>query len=929
MSDQERQRLYEDKVRAQNWRRWGPYLSGRQWGTVREDYSHNGDSWSYFTHDQSRSRAYRWGEDGLLGITDVQCRLCLGLALWNTRDPILKERLFGLDRHQGNHGEDVKELYYYLDNTPTHSYMKALYKYPQAEFPYTALVEESARRGPTDPEYKILDTGIFNESRYFDVTAEYCKNSPNDILGRFTVVNRGPERATVHVLPQLWYRNVWDWGEDCEANVDVKPILLLDKSGKIRCEHPTLGALDERSRLNSMDRYVEESEGGSGGDGGAHTLNSQTNVVSHDDEDSFFLEFGPAPDGAPVPVLFTENTTNAERLYGASNRARFVKDAFHEYVVNGLQEKVNPKSYGTKCAGHYVLDLAPGQEIVVKLRLYQGCERPQGPAFTEQFDSVFRQRIQEADIFYKEVIVSPNEAERLIARQAYAGLLWNKQFFYYIVREWLRGDSNQPQPPTERHSGRNSDWQHIINKDIVSVPDKWEYPFYSAWNLAFHMIPMSRVDIQFAKSQLVLLLSEWYMNATGQIPAYENRFADNTPPVHAYAVLKVYKASGVKGKRDDLFLARCFHKLVLNFTWWINEKDCLGQNVINGGHLGLDNIGVFDRSMCKYTGDRLSTATPWMGFFCSLMLEISLILAAREPVYQDMASKFFEDFIAVLDSINDMDGIGLWDEEDGFYYAHIKDAKTCEPVKIRSMAGLIPLFTTLVLKERDFRENPGFGKRTKWFIEHRKDLSKKASFMCRGSARDSVLLSITNKKKLVRILRHVLDEDKFLSPFGLRSLSKEYEKEPYVLTADGIKYSVKYEPGESESKLFGGNSNWRGPVHLPTNYLLIENLRRFDYFFGEELMVEFPTGSGSYARLAAVARDLERRITSLFLPNDTSGGRPCYEPHEIYNNDPNFRNLFLFHEFYDGDTGRGCGASHHTGWTALIANILENQEEHR
>ncbi|KAH3884844.1 uncharacterized protein LOC127838481 [Dreissena polymorpha] len=929
MSGLEKKRLKEDKVRAKNWKRWGPYLSERQWGTVREDYSDNGDCWSHFTHDQSRSRAYRWGEDGLLGITDRQCRLCLSLALWNTRDPILKERLYGLTGHQGNHGEDVKELYYYLDNTPTHSYMKALYKYPQAEFPYAELEAENARRGVKDPEYELMDTGVFNENRYFDVTAEYCKNSPNDILGRYTVVNRGPERATVHVLPQLWYRNVWDWGDDCEAYVETKPILQKDKSGRIRCEHPSLGKVQERYRLNSMDTYVMDLDCTHNRDLHDGRGSSAKQGLNVHDESVFYFEFGPDADGKQVPVIFTENSTNYERLYCVKNRARYVKDAFHDYVVQDKKNAVNLK-YGTKCAGQYILDLDPGQGAVIKVRLYTSSEAPPGEAFTGEFEDIFRIRINEADMFYDEVIPTRKKQEQRIARQAYAGLLWSKQFYYYILKEWLRGDSNQPPPPPSRALwGRNKDWTHLFNRDVVSMPDKWEYPWYASWDLAFHMIAMSRVDIQFAKAQLVLLLREWYMHPNGQIPAYEFAFDDVNPPVHAYAVLRIYKFSGLKGTRDEQFLARCFHKLVLNFTWWVNRKDIEGKNIFSGGFLGLDNIGVFDRSKPLPAGGFLAQAdaSAWMGFFCSIMLEMSLLLAHREPIYQDMASKFFEHFVSIVDAMNNVDGIGLWDEADGFFYDHVRNNHLSQPVKIKSMVGLIPLCCALVLEDKDFRHHPGFAKRTKWFIENRKDLSKGISLMTRGTHKEgSLLLSIVSKEKMIRILGHMLDEKKFLSPYGIRSLSKEHQKEPFTLHLGGSSYSVKYEPGESESKLFGGNSNWRGPIWLPMNYLIIENLRRYDYYFGEGLMVECPTGSGVLMRLGEVAQVLERRLINLFLP-DANGKRPCHGKDEIYATDPHFKHLCLFYEYFHGDTGRGCGASHQTGWTALIANILEKSAD--
>ncbi|KAH3884847.1 hypothetical protein DPMN_008832, partial [Dreissena polymorpha] len=702
---------------------------------------------------------------------------------------------------------DVKELYYYLDNTPTHSYMKALYKYPQAEFPYAELEAENARRGVF-----VIQSG----------------KSPNDILGRYTVVNRGPERATVHVLPQLWYRNVWDWGDDCEEVMN----------GPVNGEAAVY-------RLNSMDNYVMD-------------LDCTHNRDLHDGR--------------------------------------------------GFSAK-------------------QGLNVQDEMRLYTSSEAPPGEAFTEEFENIFKIRINEADMFYDEVIPTRKKQEQRIARQAYAGLLWSKQFYYYILKEWLRGDSNQPPPPPSRALwGRNKDWTHLFNRDVVSMPDKWEYPWYASWDLAFHMIAMSRVDIQFAKAQLVLLLREWYMHPNGQIPAYEFAFDDVNPPVHAYAVLRIYKFSGLKGTRDEQFLARCFHKLVLNFTWWVNRKDIEGKNIFSGGFLGLDNIGVFDRSKPLPGGGFLAQAdaSAWMGFFCSIMLEMSLLLASREPIYQDMASKFFEHFVSIVDAMNHVDGVGLWDETDGFFYDHVRNNHLSQPVKIKSMVGLIPLCCALVLEDKDFRKHPGFAKRTKWFIENCKDLSKGISLMTRGTHKEgSLLLSIVNREKIIRILGHMLDEKKFLSPYGIRSLSK---KEPFTLHLGGGSYSVKYEPGESESKLFGGNSNWRGPIWLPMNYLIIENLRRYDDFFGDELKVECPTGSGVLMRLGEIAQVLERRLINLFLP-DANGKRPCHGKDEIYATDPHFKHLCLFYEYFHGDTGRGCGASHQTGWTALIANILEKSTD--
>ncbi|KAK3084087.1 hypothetical protein FSP39_007907 [Pinctada imbricata] len=907
----ERKRLREDKLRAKNWKRWGPYLSERQWGTVREDYSDDGNCWNYFSHDDSRSRAYRWGEDGLMGICDREGRLCMGLALWNGKDPILKERLFGLTGHQGNHGEDVKELYYYLDSTPTHSYMKALYKYPQQAYPYSKLVEENGRRGVWEPEYEIEDTGVFDEG-YFDVKAEYCKNSPNDILCRYTISNRGDNQAQVHVLPSLWFRNVWSWGTETHCYVDPKPSIEKVSAKKVACHHPTLGVNQGRQRVTSLGVPIPFNEIFEEPSGSPSTC-------------PFYWEVDVDPDGQDPELLFTENNTNYKRLYNTDNSTPYVKDAFHNYVIHDKKEAVNPEHRGTKCAAHYILNLKPKQEVILRVRLYYEKEAP--PSAFQEFDSVFKNRIKEADDYYDFVIPNKAKEERRVARQAYAGLLWSKQFYYYVVKEWLHGDPGHPPPPRSRLNGRNKEWIHLFNNDIVSMPDKWEYPWYASWDLAFHMISMADVDLQFAKDQLILLMREWYMHPNGQIPAYEFSFEDVNPPVHAYAALKVYKASGPKGERDICFLARCFHKLILNFTWWINRKDVDGKNIFSGGFLGLDNIGVFDRSKPLPTGGSLAQAdaTAWMAFFCAIMLEISLILARHDHVYEDMASKFFEHFVAIVEAINEQYGMGLWNEEDGFYYDQIRTDQEACPMKILSMVGLVPLFSCLVLKESDMRKHPGFYRRTKWFLDHRKDLSDQISFMVRCNeyeCHEALLLALVKKEQLIKVLKHMLDEKKFLSPYGIRSLSKHHKEEPFVLHMGDNSYSVRYEPGESESKLFGGNSNWRGPIWLPMNYLIIENLRRYDYFYGESLKVECPTGSGNYMRLNMVARELSSRLAKLFLP-DLKGVRPCHGGNDRYAKDPNFKDLVLFYEYFHSDTGRGCGASHQTGWTALIATLLK------
>ncbi|XP_021370188.1 uncharacterized protein YMR196W-like [Mizuhopecten yessoensis] len=908
MGSAERDRLNQDKLREKDWKRWGPYLSERQWGTVREDYSEDGDCWNHFPHDQARSRAYRWGEDGLLGICDRKCRLCLSLGLWNTKDAILKERLFGLTGHEGNHGEDVKELYYYIDSTPTHSYMSALYKYPQAAYPYPTLVESNKNRSAAEPELEILDTGVFDNNEYFDVLAEYCKATPNNILGRYVITNRGPAPATVHVLPTLWFRNVWSWGEECYCYEEQKPHMSKVAEGKVVCQHPTLGSPKSHSKRRSR---------------------SITDLLSDVTPGVFYFEVDLDQHGNSPDLLFTENDSNLERLFGSVNTTNYVKDAFHYYVIDGQTEKVNPAKEGTKCAAHYKLHLAGGEEAVIRVRLYNENEATVNGFSHSEFDEMFEQRQKEADAFYNQVIPNRRLSDRTIVRQAYAGLLWSKQFYYYVIKHWLAGDSAQPRPPAMREKGRNSDWKHLFNRDVISMPDKWEYPWYASWDLAFHMIPMANIDISFAKEQILLLLREWYMHPNGQIPAYEFCLEDVNPPVHAYASLKIYKASGPKGKRDVVFLARCFHKLMLNFTWWVNRKDPSGRNIFSGGFLGLDNIGIFDRSKPLPTGGRLVQAdgTAWMSFFCSIMLEISLILAKRDPTYEDMASKFFEHFVAIIDAINQHGNVGLWNEEDGFYYDHVKDKRTTYPLKIMSVVGVVPLFSTLVLKFSDIKIHSHFYKRTKWFLKHRKDLTKRISFFCQEGQEEAILLSIVKKEQLKRVLTHILNEDEFLSPYGIRSLSKRHLDTPFKLDVNGTTHSVQYEPGESETNMFGGNSNWRGPIWFPLNYLLIENLYRFDYYYGDSLKVECPTGSGRLLRLRDVARELCERLVSLFVP-DKDGRRPCHGEDKKYSTDPNYRDLVLFYEYFHGDTGRGCGASHQTGWTALVASLFKQIQQH-
>jgi hypothetical protein len=873
-------RLAQDSRRELNWKRWGPYLSERQWGTVREDYSEYGTAWDYFPHDHARSRTYRWGEDGLLGITDREGRLCFALALWNGRDPILKERLFGLTGSEGNHGEDVKESYFYLDSTPTHSYMKALYKYPQGEFPYAWLVAENRRRGKLDPEFEIADTGIFDGDRYFDVFAEYAKTAPDDVLVRITVVNRGPETARLDLLPTLWFRNCWSWGRKGEGYWS-RPRIRAEGEGTLVAEHEDLG----RFRL-----FVE---------------------------------------GKPVApeLLFTENETNAARLFGSANASPYVKDAFHEYVMGGRREAVNPARMGTKAAALYRLEIPPRGEAVVRLRLCAESLAPRAP-FGPEFDQAFAARIAEADAFYGDRLPSSlTGAEYQVARQAYAGLLWSKQFYHLSVKDWLEGDPAQPPPPEARKHGRDSGWTHLYNRDVISMPDKWEYPWYAAWDLAFHMVPFARIDPHFAKEQLILLLREWYMHPNGQIPAYEWAFGDVNPPVHAWAAWRVYKITGRRGERDRLFLERVFQKLLINFTWWVNRKDPEGKNLFAGGFLGLDNIGVFDRSSELPTGGYLEQAdgTAWMAFFCATMLSMALELASEDPAYEDVASKFFEHFVAIVDAMNTLGGMGLWSEEDGFYYDQLHVGGEHIPLKVRSMVGLIPLFAVEILEEDVLAKLPGFRKRMQWFLENRGDLAHHISYMaCSADAADSHrLLAIPSRERLERVLRYLLDEGEFLSPHGIRALSRVHKDHPYVFRVGGMEHRVAYDPGESTTGLFGGNSNWRGPVWFPVNYLLVEALERYHHFYRDGLKVECPVGSGNFLNLSQVSREIARRLASCFLP-DASGSRPCHGGDPRFAKDPFWRDLVLFHEYFHGDTGRGVGASHQTGWTSLVVRCLED-----
>jgi hypothetical protein len=883
--DPERQRLQADIQRKSNWKRWGPYLAERQWGTVREDYSADGNCWEYFPHDHARSRAYRWGEDGILGITDRQCRLCFALAMWNGHDPILKERLFGLTNPEGNHGEDVKEYYFYLESTPTHSYMKGLYKYPQGEFPYGQLVRENARRGKHDPEYELLDSGVFDEGRYFDIQAEYAKADANDILIRITVTNRGPDAAPLHFLPTLWFKNSWTWGcthEGCEP----KSRLWREEGSKIVAEHSTLGTF-------------------------------QWEV------DADFAASAPTDDKRQPMFLFTENETNNERLFHSDNASPYVKDAFHRRVIQDQSDAVNPNEEGTKAAAWFKMELKAGESRVMRLRLRPAANDARD-AFDDEFDKIFQKRIEETDTFYEPILGHLRAPQQQVCRQAYAGLLWSKQFYHYVVKDWLDGDPNEPPPPAGHRGGRNHDWEHLFSRDVLSMPDKWEYPWFAAWDLAFHTIALAGVDIELAKRQLILLLREWYMHPNGEIPAYEFAFSDVNPPVHAWACWRIYKMSGPRGKRDRLFLARAFQKLIMTFTWWVNRKDPTGRHIFSGGFLGLDNIGVFDRSQPLPTGGTLNQAdgTAWMAFFCGTMLSMAIELACEDPAYEDVASKFFEHMVAITDAINTLGGTGLWDETDGFYYDQMRLDHKVIPLRIRSLVGIIPLFAVEVLDKSDIEGLAGFTKRMNWFLKHRQDLSRHISYMEEKTNGDrKYLLALPSRPRLRRMLEYILSEDEFLSKHGVRSLSHVHKQHPFTFDADGRTYSVDYEPAESKSGMFGGNSNWRGPVWLPVNYLLIESLERYHHFYGEDFKVECPTGSGNMMNLKQVASELSRRIMGIFLDQDAQGLPPWAGGRKTFT-DPHWRNLIMFHEYFDGDNARGLGASHQTGWTALVAKLM-------
>src|SRR5712691_7823615 len=891
----EAQRLEEDRRREKHWKRWGPYLSERAWGTVREDYSPYGTAWDYLPHDHARSKAYRWNEDGLAGICDRRQFICFALALWNERDPILKERIFGLTGNEGNHGEDVKEYYFYLDSTPTHSYMKYLYKYPQAEFPYARLVEENRRRDKRAPEFELLDTGVFDDNRYFDVFVEYAKAAPEDILIRIQVINRGPDEAQVSLLPTLWFRNTWSW-----EGAQPRPQLRAGQG-------PVSAGL---GRAGEKDKSLRNAS-----------------VVELDY--SYYGRRHLLCEGRPE-LLFTENDTNSERLYGVSNSSPYVKDGINDYIVHGKKEAVNPDKTGTKAAAHYPLTVGSGETVTVRLRFTDrtaasGAENLLG----KDFDRIFADRRREADEFYASVIpedLSPDT--RSVMRQSFAGLLWSKQFYHYVVKDWLEGDPAPPPPPAERKGGRNREWSHLYNADVISMPDKWEYPWYAAWDLAFHCVPLALVDPDFAKDQLVLMLREWYMHPNGQLPAYEWAFGDVNPPVHAWAAWRVYKIEEkIRGKADPVFLERVFHKLLLNFTWWVNRKDPEGLNVFQGGFLGLDNIGVFDRSAPLPQGGHIeqSDGTSWMGMYCLNMLAIALELARMNPAYEDVASKFFEHFVHIAHAMNDMgtDGRSLWDDEDGFYYdvLHLPNGEE-HFLKVRSMVGLIPLFAVQTLEPEMVDHLPGFKRRMQWFIENVPHVAGLIETARRPSGGVRSLLSLVNRARLLRVLRNLLDEAALLSPHGVRALSRYHLQHPYILRMDGDTHSVDYEPAESTTGLFGGNSNWRGPVWFPLNFLLIESLQKFHHFYGDDLKAECPTGSGRKKSLWEVAADISRRLTRIFL-RSKDGHRPLYGGTQKFQADPFWRDYILFYEYFHGENGAGLGASHQTGWTSLVTKLLE------
>ncbi len=866
----EKQRLLEDRDGMKDWRRFGPYLTERQWGTVREDYSRDGNAWNYVPHDHARSKAYRWGEEGIGGISDERQLLCFSLACWNKKDPILKERLFGLAGPEGNHAEDCKELYYYLDSTPTHSYMKMLYKYPMDAFPYGKLVEENRKRGKPDPEYELADTGIFDNDRYFDIFIEYAKADTDDLLIRITAHNRSGQEAPLVILPTSWFRNTWSWDAG-----SAKPEMFLDDNNVVAIRHPEMQPM-----------YLACETG--------------------------------------AQVLFCENETNTQRLYGIPLNGTG-KDGINDFLIHGRNDAVNTSGKGTKASFVLEANVPASSSVTTHLRL---CTTYHSDFFQE-FDDLFHQRIAEADEFYKAMHDGIPDAERRnIHRQAIAGMLWSKQFYYYDVGKWIKGDEGLPEPPHERRTGRNSQWMHLNNADIISMPDKWEYPWYAAWDLAFHCIPLALADPEFAKKQLILLTKEWYMHPNGQLPAYEWAFGDVNPPVHGWASWRVYKIDQkLQGKADRKFLEEVFHKLLLNFTWWVNRKDNNDNNVFQGGFLGMDNIGVFDRSAPMPEGYYIeqSDGTSWMAMFTLNMMRMALELAKENAVYQSLATKFFEHFLYIAGAMANInkESINLWDEEDEFFYdvLHTADNQR-HRMKVRSMVGLIPLFAVEVLDQEIFDTMPEFTARLQWFLTNRPDLANLISRWTEKGKGERHLLSLLRGHRMKCLLKRMLDDREFLSPYGVRAMSRVHLDQPYQFRLDGNEFEVTYTPAESDTHMFGGNSNWRGPVWFPVNYLIIESLQRFHHYYGDDFRVEHPTGSGQYLTLKEIAADLSERMIAIFVPDD-NGHRPVFRRYEMLEKNPHFKNYLLFYEYFDGDSGRGVGASHQTGWTGLVAKLLQ------
>jgi Mannosylglycerate hydrolase MGH1-like glycoside hydrolase domain len=918
----EQQRLAENRSPGEPWYFWGPYLAERGWATVREDYSADGDAWNFFPHDHARSRVYRWNEDGLGGIADRKQRLCFAFAFWNGRDPILKERLFGVTGPQGNHGEDVKEIYFYSDSTPSHSYMSMRYRYPQTEFPYDELVRQSGARSRFDPEYEIWDTGIFADNRFFDIQIEYAKADPYDILIQATATNCGPEPAVLHLLPTIWFRNTWSWGRDNRKPSLEERIHEASETDVVEASHHTLG---------TYALYCER----------AHNL------------------------------LFTENESNLERLWGVSNQNRFVKDSINDAVVQDAIDLVNPNKVGTKAAAHYQLEIPPDEWRTVRLRLkrtgpgsasasraavgvsptgFAGEKeevRGEAPQITPEtrslpgqdsceafvdFDAIFAARKAEADEFYREIAPSSLSNEHLaIQRQAFAGLLWNKQFYHYIVEQWLEGDPGQPPPPEERQFGRNSEWRHVYNERVMSMPDAWEYPWYASWDLGFHCLPLALVDVNFAKSQLDLIVREWYQHPNGQIPAYEWNFNDVNPPVLAWASWRVYQIERKQaGKGDRAFLETVFHKMLLAFTWWVNRKDSEGNNIFQGGFLGLDNIGVFDRNATFADGSRLeqSDGTSWMGMFSLNLMRIAMELARENPVYENIATKFFEHFLGIAAAMNNLggQGIGLWDEQDEFYYDVLRTPdRRYLPLKVRSVVGLMPLLAVETVQPQLIDMLPGFKERLEWYLKHRPDLASLVSRWQEPGMGERRLVALTRGHRMKCLLRRMLDPNEFLSDYGVRSVSKYHQQHPYSLAVDGEERMINYEPGESQSGIFGGNSNWRGPVWFPVNYLLIESLQQFHHYYGDDFKVECPTGSGQFLTLKEIANELSNRLIKLWL-RGRDGRRPFAGASQGLDEERD-HSRYWFHEYFHGDTGAGLGASHQTGWTALVAKLIQQQGE--